>query len=221
LVYYFTRLTACSDELLSIHSTLISFLTFLFLFLFLIFTFTPKSGLDYTILHPGGLVGDTPGGQEEFVLDVDDNLYKMNNQNRDHDPDHENSNSNSKNRQSHRSMTRISREDVAELCVAALSVGKGGKISFDCITLPSSTVSSMKTMATATTEGIDGGGAGVGDDRTNKNNIESSTSTATSTTMAATATASAISTTTTIGRKSAEETLTEFLELSITTNYDI
>ena len=196
------------------------------MFLFLIFTFTPKSGLDYTILHPGGLVGDTPGGQEEFVLDVDDNLYKMNNQNRDHDPDHENSNSNSKNRQSHRSMTRISREDVAELCVAALSVGKGGKISFDCITLPSSTVSSLKSKVTTTTEEIDsndyeGVGAGVGDDTTNKNSIDTSTSTATSTTMAATTTASATSTTTIIGRKSAEDTLTEFVELSITTNYDI
>jgi hypothetical protein len=191
------------------------FSLFCFCFLFLL-----QSGLDYTILHPGGLVGDTPGGQEEFVLDVDDNLYQMDNQNH----DHENCNSNSKNRQSHRSMTRISREDVAELCVAALSAGKGEKISFDCITLPSSTVSSFRTIVTTTTDEIDinnDEGVGTDDDRTNKNSIDTSTSTATSTTMAATTTASATSTTTTIGRKSAEETLTEFLELSITTNYDI
>jgi hypothetical protein len=194
------------------------FSLFCFCFLFLL-----QSGLDYTILHPGGLVGDTPGGQEEFVLDVDDNLFKMDNQNH----DHENSNSNSKNRQSHRSMTRISREDVAELCVAALSAGRGEKISFDCITLPSSTVSSLKTIVTTTTDEIDinnDEGVGTDDDRTNKNNkdtIASSTFTAASTTMAATATASATSTRTTIGRKSAEDTLTEFLELSITTNYDI
>ncbi|OEU07560.1 NAD(P)-binding protein [Fragilariopsis cylindrus CCMP1102] len=181
-----------------------------------------ESGLDYTILHPGGLVGDTPGGQEEFVLDVDDNLYRMDCLNH----DHENPHSNSKNRQSHRSMTRISREDVAELCVAALSAGKGEKISFDCITLPSSTVSSLKTIVTATTDKIDssddeGVGANAGNGRTIKNSMDTSTSTAPSTTMAATTTASATSVTTTIGRKSAEETLTEFLELSITTNYDI
>jgi hypothetical protein len=46
----------------------------------------------------------------EYVLDVDDKLGK-----------------------SH-SRTCISREDVAELCVAALSVAKGQNVSFDCIT---------------------------------------------------------------------------------------
>mmetsp|Transcript_26256 Transcript_26256/g.46652 ORF Transcript_26256/g.46652 Transcript_26256/m.46652 type:complete len:353 (-) Transcript_26256:1098-2156(-) len=71
-----------------------------------------ESGLDYTIIHPGGLL-DTPGGNEEFVLDVDDNLY-----------------------QGPKRSTRISREDLAELCVAALSVAKGQKVSFDCITRP-------------------------------------------------------------------------------------
>ncbi|KAG7337201.1 NAD-dependent epimerase/dehydratase [Nitzschia inconspicua] len=71
-----------------------------------------ESGLDYTIIHPGGLI-DTPGGKEEFVLDVDDQLYKGPNRS-----------------------TRISREDLADLCVASLSVGKGQKVSFDCITRP-------------------------------------------------------------------------------------
>ena len=53
--------------------------------------------------------------------------------------------------------TRISHEDVAELCVAALSVGKGKKISFDCITSPiltvpnSSSSSSSSSLAAATT----------------------------------------------------------------------
>ncbi|KAL3915572.1 MAG: hypothetical protein SGARI_008155, partial [Bacillariaceae sp.] len=53
---------------------------------------SPWSGLDYTIIHPGGLI-DAPGGKEEFVLDVDDKLYKGPNRS-----------------------TRISREDLADLC---------------------------------------------------------------------------------------------------------
>jgi hypothetical protein len=68
--------------------------------------------LDYTIIHPGGLI-DSPGGKEEFVLDVDDHLYE-----------------------GPKRSTRISREDLADLCVAALSVGKGQHVSFDCITRP-------------------------------------------------------------------------------------
>lgn len=52
---------------------------------------------------------DTPGSVQELVLDVDDALLK--NEKR-----------------------SISRSDVANLCVAALTVGKGKKISFDCIT---------------------------------------------------------------------------------------
>jgi nucleoside-diphosphate-sugar epimerase len=70
-----------------------------------------ESGLRYTIIHPGGLI-DTPAGEEELVLDVDDKLMK--NEKR-----------------------SISREDVANLCVAALTVGSDGKsVSFDCITRP-------------------------------------------------------------------------------------
>ena len=34
-----------------------------------------KSGLDYTIIHPGGLI-DTPASQQQLVLDVDDKLLK-------------------------------------------------------------------------------------------------------------------------------------------------
>mmetsp|Transcript_39054 Transcript_39054/g.85617 ORF Transcript_39054/g.85617 Transcript_39054/m.85617 type:complete len:343 (-) Transcript_39054:374-1402(-) len=67
-----------------------------------------ESGLDYTIIHPGGLL-DTPAGQQKLVLDVDDTLLANDKRS-------------------------ISREDVANLCVAALEVGKdGGSISFDCI----------------------------------------------------------------------------------------
>jgi hypothetical protein len=76
--------------------------------------FVLQSEMDYTVIHPGGLVDTTPGGREEFVLDVDDNLYKTH------------------------TRTSISRENVADLCVAALSVGKGRNVSFDCITQASS-----------------------------------------------------------------------------------
>lgn len=68
------------------------------------------SGLDYTIIHPGGLT-DTPVGEEEYVLDVNDNLLKN-------------------------KKRSISRGDVANLCVAALSIGKGKRIALDCITQP-------------------------------------------------------------------------------------
>jgi hypothetical protein len=67
-----------------------------------------QSGLDYTIIHPGGLL-DTPAGQQKLVLDVDDKLLANDKRS-------------------------ISREDVANLCVAALEVGKdGGSVSFDSI----------------------------------------------------------------------------------------
>jgi len=64
--------------------------------------------LDYMIIHPGGLV-DKPAGEENLVLDVDDKLMKN-------------------------TKRSISRADVAKLCVAALSLGKGKKVSLDCIT---------------------------------------------------------------------------------------
>ena len=69
-----------------------------------------ESKLDYTIIHPGGLK-DTPAGEAEYILDVDDIL--LNNTQR-----------------------SISRADVANLCVAALSVGKGQKVALDAITKP-------------------------------------------------------------------------------------
>jgi NAD(P)H-binding len=69
-----------------------------------------ESGLDYAIIHPGGLI-DTPAGERELWLDVDDKLMVNN-------------------------PRSIPRGDVANLCVAALTVGKGRKISFDCITRP-------------------------------------------------------------------------------------
>jgi uncharacterized protein YbjT (DUF2867 family) len=68
-----------------------------------------ESGLDYTIIHPGGLVDNIPPGTEDFVLDVDDKLL-----------------ANKK--------RSICRADVASLCVAALTVCKGKKVSLDCIT---------------------------------------------------------------------------------------
>jgi len=68
-----------------------------------------ETDLSYAIIHPGGLV-DTPAGVEDFVLDVDDKL--MQNKKR-----------------------SISREDVANLCVAALVHGQGKKVVLDCITV--------------------------------------------------------------------------------------
>lgn len=68
-----------------------------------------ETDLDYAIIHPGGLV-DNAAGVEDFVLDVDDKL--MANKKR-----------------------SISREDVANLCVAALVHGQGKKVSLDCITV--------------------------------------------------------------------------------------
>ena len=35
-----------------------------------------QSGLDYTIIHPGGLL-NTPSGEKQLVLDVDDKLLNM------------------------------------------------------------------------------------------------------------------------------------------------
>ena len=67
-----------------------------------------ESGLDYTIIHPGGLRDDPPG-EKKFVIDINDKLLR-------------------------RQQKSISRGDVANLCVAALTVGKGRKVAFDVIT---------------------------------------------------------------------------------------
>ncbi|CAJ1937870.1 unnamed protein product [Cylindrotheca closterium] len=67
-----------------------------------------ESGLDYTILHPGGLV-DGPGGVQQLELDVDDNMFAK------------------------YPRTCICREDLADLCVSSLEFGKAKKLSFDCI----------------------------------------------------------------------------------------
>ncbi|KAL7465433.1 hypothetical protein ACHAXS_005757 [Conticribra weissflogii] len=65
------------------------------------------SGLQYTIIHPGGLV-DTESGKMELELDVDDALMRN-------------------------EKKFISRGDVANLCIAALTVSGGKSVSFDCI----------------------------------------------------------------------------------------
>lgn len=71
-----------------------------------------ESGLDYTIIHPGGL-NDKPGGVEDYRLDVDDKLYRL-------------------------PKRSICREDVARLCVASLATWTPRtRRSFDCITEPS------------------------------------------------------------------------------------
>ena len=58
------------------------------------------SGMDYTIIHPGGLK-DAPGGERELVLDIDDNLISS--------------------KSKYRS---IPRTDVASLCIASLRLGE-------------------------------------------------------------------------------------------------
>mmetsp|Transcript_19105 Transcript_19105/g.44266 ORF Transcript_19105/g.44266 Transcript_19105/m.44266 type:complete len:454 (+) Transcript_19105:403-1764(+) len=181
-----------------------------------------ESGLDYTILHPGGLV-DTSGGHNEFVFGVDDQLYDLNHH---------------RSAATTASLTRISREDIAELCVAALSAGKGKKVSFDCITIPSAILSSL----IQTSKGEHGGDLslacpGIGipvapEKAITKSKSKLKLKTMTTKTKAATsseATSKTAMSTTMIpteatgnGRqKSAEEALTEFLNLSITTNYDL
>ncbi len=97
-----------------------------------------KSGLDYTILHPGGLL-DTPAGVEEIIINVDDVLLQE-------------------------TKRSISRADVANLCVAALVVGKNKRVSFDCITQP---------VIQSTT---------IRDDDSTNNNAPSNTATTTTTT---------------------------------------
>mmetsp|Transcript_14735 Transcript_14735/g.18737 ORF Transcript_14735/g.18737 Transcript_14735/m.18737 type:complete len:334 (+) Transcript_14735:125-1126(+) len=67
------------------------------------------SGLQYTILHPGGLI-DPPSTSKtmELILDMDDKL--MQNEKK-----------------------SIARTDVANLCIAALTESGGQSVSFDCI----------------------------------------------------------------------------------------
>lgn len=149
-----------------------------------------QSGLDYTILHPGHLV-DAPGGKEEYVLGVDDKLYELNHQ------QHKIYNSTEARRGS---VTRISREDVAELCVAALSAGKGKKISFDCITMSSSALSSSSPPQQQ--------------QKTKRRKRPFRRKSVVEISDAET-TISAES------RKPAEEVLYDFLDLSISTNYDL
>jgi len=162
-----------------------------------------ESGLDYTILHPGNLV-DTAGGRNEIVLGVDDDL-----QNNETDA------SGGK-----RAGTFIGREDVANLCIAALSVCKGKNISFDCITVPpTSSSSSLETPP-------------ISEHKNNRarkvNNKTASPSSfvvdAGATQMSAqvsTATIPALSETIAKPGKSAEEALRDFLDRSVTTNYDL
>jgi len=69
--------------------------------------FLVNSGLHYTIIHPGGLK-DTPGGQLDLKLGINDKLLKE-------------------------EKRSISRCDVARLCVASLTAFNGKNASFDCI----------------------------------------------------------------------------------------
>lgn len=78
-----------------------------------------QSGLQYTIIHPGGLL-DKEESMEQFVLDVDDKLIE-------------------------RKKRSICRADVANLCVAALTLGNKRSVSFDCITVEKSEGETVKS----------------------------------------------------------------------------
>ncbi|GAB4818937.1 hypothetical protein N2152v2_005983 [Parachlorella kessleri] len=71
------------------------------------------SGLNYTIVHPGGLLNDK-GGERELILDVDDKLI---------------------NEQPSQSKS-IPREDVAELCVQALLLKEADNRAIDVVSKP-------------------------------------------------------------------------------------
>ena len=71
--------------------------------------FSTKSGVHYTIIHPGGLK-DTPGGKNDIKFDVDDKLR-------------------------HGKGTSITRSDVARLCIASLTVSNNRDASFDCVNI--------------------------------------------------------------------------------------
>jgi hypothetical protein len=90
-----------------------------------------ESELEYTIIHPGGLRKEATA-PEELVLDIDDKLLK--NEKR-----------------------SISREDVAQLCLAALTVGRGKRVSFDCIAREVEEGKTVKSAEEALTEFLETG----------------------------------------------------------------
>lgn len=152
---------------------------------------------------------------EEFVFGVDDELYELNTNNHHHrDPNDDKNITSSANTRG--AMTRISREDVAELCVAALSAGKGKKISFDCITMSPSEISSspppqQKPEPKPRRKRLFARSAVA----------ESSSPRTTKVSATETEERISIEPETMGGRKPAEEVLIDFLHLSKTTNYDL
>lgn len=68
------------------------------------------SGLEYAIIHPGGLI-DAPGGEREVVLGVDDALLAG-------------------------TVRSIPRADVASLTVACLTAPEAAAVSLDCVAKP-------------------------------------------------------------------------------------
>jgi len=68
------------------------------------------SGLDYTIIHPGGLV-DAPACERELLVGVNDELLKL-------------------------STRQVPRADVARVACAALTAPKAAKVSMDLASKP-------------------------------------------------------------------------------------
>lgn len=83
------------------------------------------SDIDYVIIHPGGLI-DTPSGQEDYILDVNDKL--LNNKKR-----------------------SISRADVANLCVAALALDPTEYKAINCYPTNHNKATATAATYTATT----------------------------------------------------------------------
>lgn len=85
-----------------------------------------ETGLDYTLIHPGHLTS-VPGGVSDFVIDVNDKLMS-------------------------KAKCSISRADLANLCIASLSVGRGEKLNFDCISKDSEDGKEVKSAERAITD---------------------------------------------------------------------
>lgn len=121
---------------------------------------------------------------EEFVLDVDDAIIGSYDK------------------------TRISREDVADLCVASLSVTQGQNVSFDCITLANDDSDGNDNYGTSSTTGMKKKQAfGISNNKKDSNLSTSTTATRTTATM------------TNKQTKTAEQALLSFMEQSKTANY--
>ncbi|KAK9802549.1 hypothetical protein WJX73_000176 [Symbiochloris irregularis] len=81
-----------------------------------------QQGVQYTIIHPGGLI-DEAGGEREIIVGVDDELMTRDNRS-------------------------IPRADVAELCVQCLQLEEASNRSFDVVSKPPPGSTDYRTLLT-------------------------------------------------------------------------